>query len=306
MTDQITKQNASSEGLARPANSAVDLGAIKVTGADAREFLQGQLTQDLAAVAANQPLLAGWASAKGRLLSIMQVLAWDEAIYLVMPEALCASVVSRLQMFVLRADVSLELSTLSIALNADTKPDNLHKEKDLNYCFVDNNILYFRCQGGPQLALYNPELAELAPTTETRDWRSDCITAGIPTIFPGTQERFVPQMVNLDLLNGISFTKGCYVGQEIVARTQNLGRIKRRMYGFSCSKAVAVDPGDSIYLAGKEAGQIVDSVVNDELTQLLAVVRIDQCDELFSLDLAQQYPLIRIELPYQVPTELDA
>ena len=109
-------------------------------------------------------------------------------------------------------------------------------------------------------------------------------------------------MLNLDMLDAISFSKGCYVGQEIVARTQNLGRIKRRMYGFSADPTLQVHPGDKLFLDGREAGEIVDSVTSSDETNLLAVTRIEQSQEAFYLDAdITTRPVKQRALPDAVP-----
>jgi folate-binding Fe-S cluster repair protein YgfZ len=111
-------------------------------------------------------------------------------------------------------------------------------------------------------------------------------------------------MLNLDLLNGISFTKGCYVGQEIVARTQNLGKIKRRMYGFTNRDGDISQPGDPVYAGGQAVGEVVDAVCSASQNELLAVVRIEAINSDLSLDQEGKHQLLRRELPYTVPESL--
>jgi folate-binding protein YgfZ len=278
------------------------LAAIRLSGADAETFLQGQLTQDITRVTPDSPQLAGWNNAKGRLLCIVTALSWQKDIWLILPSALRDSVQKRLGMFVLRAAVKIDAPDVSINLN--NEPDN----SDISYCFEKNNSLYFCVSAGAHMVLTHgagDNAIETNKATEA-DWRRTNITNGIPTIWPTSSESFVPQMVNLDMLDAISFSKGCYVGQEIVARTQNLGRIKRRMYGFSAAPTLQVHPGDKLFLNGREAGEIVDAVTNSDETNLLAVTRIEQSQEAFYLDAdCTTLPVKQRTLPYAVPTTLD-
>jgi folate-binding protein YgfZ len=272
--------------------------ALRVSGADAREFLQGQLTQDMNRVEPARPQLAGWTSAKGRLLWAGPLLDHDGAFWLITPAALAAGIRQRLSMFVLRAAVELELP------EAHVLPDSNPPDKEsINYCIVKDNYIAFRIGGGPALRLW-PGLPG-DPVADEAEWRRAHVLSGTPTIWAETQEAFVPQMLNLDLLGAISFSKGCYIGQEIVARTQNLGRIKRRMYGFTSTSGTQVAAGDKLFLDGREAGQVVDAIAHEGQTQLLAVVAIEQCNAVFSLDADGTQPLMRVGLPYAVPESLD-
>ncbi len=278
------------------------LAAIRVGGPEAENFLQGQLTQDVSRLTESRPMLAGWANAKGRLLCVATLLAWQDAIWLVLPQALLTATSNRLRMFVLRADVSIDTPSVKIGI-AEQRSDKIPDNNNISYCYLKGNFIVFRCNGGPVLSLSQGDDDAAIATEE--DWRAANIRAGIPTIWPDTLESFVPQMLNLDLLDGISFTKGCYVGQEIVARTQNLGRIKRRMYGFSGGADLTAQPGDPVFLDGRESGQVVDAISSASGSELLAVVRIDQCEQDYSLDEAGKYRLRQRPLPYPVPQSLD-
>ncbi len=259
------------------------LTAIRVSGNDRIEFLQGQFTQDLAGLTPEQPLLAGWNSPKGRLFLISWVADWQDAIWLTVPAPLAAAIARRLAMFVLRADVRVECSPLPVY----PLVDNSSEENTITYCYSDENQLRLQGPGGGW------QIAGEATAASAGDWRLANIRAGVPVIWPQTSEAFVPQMVNLDLLGGISFSKGCYVGQEIVARTQNLGRIKRRMFRFS-SESTAISPGDAVVTDGTRVGTVVDAVDGN----LLAVVRLQERAAQLSVGEAR---LHLAELPYAVP-----
>lgn len=187
------------------------LGRIRVGGADAESFLQGQLTQDLRSVQ-DRPLWAGYCSAKGRLLAVMTLIRSENGIDLELHHSLIQATLKRLKMFVLRSKVTLD------------------------------------------------ELPSLAALDEVA-WKRQNIAAGMPVIYPETSDHFVPQMVNLDQLGGISFSKGCYTGQEIVARLHYLGNLKRRMFLVHGTGSPPA-PGTAIYHGAdtQAVGEVVDSV----------------------------------------------
>jgi folate-binding protein YgfZ len=306
-----TPEKEPQEQLSRNAG----IGCIRVAGADRISFLQGQLTQDMEQLTPARPLYAGWASPKGRLLCLCWVIDWQDATWLLLPAGLTATIAQRLRMFVLRADVAIEESAVAVVpalLEPRENTDVKHDKYPASYCFSKGNFLFlsptFDAKFGLQMVLpeHQSQTQSQVPAGEQQEllheWRLQNIRGGIPVVWPATGNEFVPQMVNLDLLGGISFTKGCYVGQEIVARTQNLGRIKRRMYRFSAVTDSTVAPGDKISIAGKPVGQVVDAIETDtRSTELLAVISIDQLTGPLHLDGAGAAPLIRSELPYDIP-----
>ena len=271
------------------------LTALRVSGTDRIEFLQGQFTQDLRQLKPGQPRLAGWTSPKGRLFFISWLADWQDSIWLVLPTALAEPVVRRLKMFILRADVRVDISELPVWLMAEIEPD----KNGSTDCFNDDKKLRCAVDGtgwqiGGTSEQVQPSLAE---------WRLAHIRAGRPVIWQETSEDFVPQMVNLDLLDGISFAKGCYVGQEIVARTQNLGRIKRRMYRFQAAEGLVPVPGDVIKSGSHGAGKIVDAASTGDSIELLAVIRIESLQD--ELTLEDGRSLTQAPLGYAVPESVD-
>ena len=271
------------------------LKAIRVSGTDRIEFLQGQFTHDLGLLAPGQPLLAGWNSPKGRLFFVSWLADWQDAVWFVVPAAQAEAVAKRLGMFVLRADARVEISELPVHLLANNSSD----ESAITDCFYDEKYLRITLDGGGW------QIGGEAEGAGEADWRRANIRAGRPVIWPETSEDFVPQMVNLDLLGGISFTKGCYVGQEVVARTQNLGRIKRRMYRFTTSAGPVPAPGEVIKCDDRGAGKIVDAApsADGDGVELLAVIRIESLQDQLSLEDGRD--LQQAPLPYDVPETVD-
>ncbi len=272
----------------RPANTndrIVDLShraLIAVRGADAVRFLQGQLTSDVHEVSDRHTQLSAWCSPKGRVLAVLRVLARGPVIYLECPRDLCPSLIQRLRLYVLRAavhieDASDELVRVGVRGSAALR----FLERDLgklpravNDAALINQLSAVRIQAapdrfeligpsGPMRALWT-SLEEVALPTTGDAWALADIEAGIPEIRSNTVDEYLPQMLNLDLIGGVSFTKGCYVGQEIVARTQHLGRLKRRMYRFHCDATDPPPPGAAIVGPARDEPKAVGRVLTAE------------------------------------------
>jgi len=129
-------------------------------------------------------------------------------------------------------------------------------------------------------------------------WRLNTIYSGIPSLYESTIDKFVPQMVNMQQVGGLSFTHGCYPGQEIVARMQYLGKLKRQMFRYAFEGTEAPAPGTAIASTGdQEAGIVVDAVATDEGVQLLAVMKLSSVDEPLSVS---GQPLMQQALPYDL------
>jgi len=293
--------------------NACDLNSysiLRISGNDRSQFLQGQLTQDLGTVDARHSALTGWTTAKGRLLAVGQLMDWNESIYLPLPATIAESVARRLRMFVLRADVRIDFPDLQGLglVGESTDPLNiggLELPPESGACRANDDLCVARVGGDPvrAWAIGNGLAIDalLAPSgtgliTET-EWLLHDIHAGIPTIGPETSELFIPQMLNLDLLDGISFTKGCYVGQEIVARTQNLGRIKRRMYRFRAETDRPCQPGQLLSGPDDATGRIVSCARDNQATEMLAVIPVAAADGQWYADENRTIILQRQPLP---------
>ena len=294
-----------------------NLAVLRVLGDDRATFLQGQLTQDLFKLTDTQSLLAGWANPKGRLLCIMQLCQRGDEILAILPADLLDAVARRLQMFVLRADVRLEpaeLEVFGLLELPEADPSSIagiELPAAPGACAASDELLVARAptDAGRALALGAADILEslLAADGDPADfaaWAHAAVAAGVPTIAAAGSEAFVPQMVNLDLLGGISFSKGCYVGQEVVARTQNLGRIKRRMFRYALHDAGPVAEGDPLLGDdGGRVGTVVNSVAAGDDWELLAVVSLDKHDG--PLRTANGGGLEPLPLPYEIPALTD-
>ncbi|MEJ2554108.1 MAG: folate-binding protein YgfZ [Gammaproteobacteria bacterium] len=251
---------------------------IAVRGADAQKYLQGQLTNDIYAVTEERSQLSAHCSPKGRALACFRVFRRGDAIYLAMPETLLEPSLARLRKYVLLSKVTLETDTDLVQIGysgaggdsrlreiiaaVPEEPDMVTHADGISAIRVPGPHARFELLG-PLAAIKAlwTELGAYATPVGTGPWSLLDILAGVPTLAPETADSFVPQMINLDLLNGISFKKGCYTGQEIVARTHYLGKLKRRMYRLHCPGTEPPPPSTAIYNAALRSDESVGSVI---------------------------------------------
>lgn len=271
-------------------------GVLRFDGADAQSFLQGQLTNDLKAVAETHSQYSGYCTAKGRLLASLLLWQQEGAYCLMLPRELCEPVRKRLSMYILRAkvkaaDVSAAQqlfgvtgagAALLLASIAGTAPAAMHEVVHGNGVTVVKLPVERYLVAAPAAAAARLEAALSAATSPSAEslWAALDIEAGIPSVVAATQEQFVPQTVNFDLFGAVSFDKGCYPGQEIVARTHYLGRVKQRMVRARIASTVAADvprAGDKLYspVFGDQACGMLVSVVSADAGnhEVLAVVQ---------------------------------
>lgn len=254
------------------------LSLLKLSGEDAVTFLQGQVTNDIKQLNGGNSQYAGYCNPKGRLIALFLAYAQDGHLYLQLDSRLAEAITKRLRMYVLRSKVVIEdVSAATIRLgiagkNADAALAALFSQlpNTAHQLVASENGVLIRLPGpSPRYELvvdrtraekiWEQLKAELQPVGKPA-WEWLEIQAGIPDIQPGAQEEFVPQMVNLDVLGGISYKKGCYTGQEIVARTHYLGKVKRRTQLAHQTGETQPNPGDDVVLeSGEAAGKIVRS-----------------------------------------------
>ena len=272
---------------------------IKVEGDDRVQFLQGQLTQDINLISQNKALYAGFCNPKGRVLAFMLCYLNHESIHIQIDSSVQEFILQKLRMYILRSKVSLNLVNETFTCIGFVGSKALLAKKiqpPKNYLDIiqSDGIMIMR------LGIDDDRYQLMGETSKINDfmklnfseyssmsfddWNNLNILDGIPEIYPTTQEAFIPQSLNMDLIEGINFKKGCYTGQEIVARTHYLGRVKRRMYRAFIKSQVDLNPGDKILNKnGEEIGQLVRSAKqNGDKTNMLIELRVDQAhDALF-------------------------
>jgi folate-binding protein YgfZ len=280
-------------------------GVMRAQGADAASFLHSQLTQDITGMALSEARLAGYCSAKGRLFATFVV--WRTApddYRLACSADVLPAVLKRLRMFVLRAkctlsDLSAEQTLWGVVGDVAARLAPWQR---------DDELLRLPDADGHPRALW---IAAAAPTglpeLPLAAWQWLEVRSGLPTIVAATSEQFVPQMVNLEAVNGVNFQKGCYPGQEVVARSQYRGTIKRRAFLFDSAEPAA--PGQEVYAADdptQPAGMVVNAASYEGRHGVLAEVKLAAlAGAALHLGAPDGAPLQRAPLPYALPA-LDA
>jgi tRNA-modifying protein YgfZ len=285
------------------ATALPDWGVIRASGADAASFLQSQLTQDVLGLDAGRSCLAGWCSAKGRLMASFIVWrpAADEVLLACSADVLPA-VLKRLSMFVLRAkcklsDASAELPLFGVAGTAVAVGA---------WRRVGASIGLPPAHGVARALVVGE--APALPALDAGAWAWLEVASGVPRIVAATVEQFVPQMVNFEVVGGVNFQKGCYPGQEVVARSQYRGTVKRRAFVFE-SPTKAAPAQEIFHSADREqpAGMVVNAASWQSRHLLLAEIKLATLDGgTLHLGAAEGPQLTRTDMPYSVPLEATA
>ena len=304
-------------------------GLISAQGEEAESFLLAQFTNDLKQVNEKTSQLTGYCNPKGRLLAIMRAFKRDDSLYLSLPASMTEPTLKRLRMFVLRAKVTLEdAGDTYIHLGASGNGvDTIIRDtlgllpESVNQVAQNHESLVIQVPGPmPRYEIYtSKEMAKSvwnalnvggAPIASDA-WALLNVQAGIPEIVPETTETFIPQMINLQLIDGVSFKKGCYPGQEIVARMQYLGKLKKRMYAAMLLTSQAPAPGSDIYQQGKNqpVGKVVSLAPHpDSGYALLAVLQIKSAEDVHTelyIEGDDSTLLALTKLPYAFPNDDD-
>jgi hypothetical protein len=303
------------------------LGLIGVSGDEAQSFLQNQFCNDVRLVTPELSQLNGYCNPKGRALAVFRLFQREGRYYLRLPAEILDATLSRLRMFVLRSKVTLENASPALARMGYAGPEAEQRlaaavgaaPAAVNGVVHHGGLTIMRIPGpharfeiyGDTAALstlWNRLKSDARPVGQGA-WNLLDIHAGIPEIVTATREEFVPQMINLHSIDGLSFKKGCYPGQEIVARTYYLGKLKRRMYRAHIDTAAVPQPGDALVAEGSESGQGVGQIVRAEPApdggvEVLAVIEIASAEgRRVSLAKEPGAALALQMLPYTVDTE---
>jgi tRNA-modifying protein YgfZ len=229
-----------------------NLSVLRFRGADAARFLQGQLSNDISKLRSQPALLAGLHDPQGRVLAILRLVALEENdILALLPRELAVSIQKHLQRFVLRAKVTIDVADTEWQAYGLCGPDaeaaaRLHKSIAISHDPPRLIVIATRHDSLPEADLLEPD-----------EWLALDVADGLPEISLASSGEFVGQMLNLDVLGGIAFDKGCYTGQEIIARAHYRGRVKRRLQRFATEEQRELRPGDKVLLSDGRRAQIV-------------------------------------------------
>jgi tRNA-modifying protein YgfZ len=291
-----------------PCLPLLDWGVIRARGADAASFLHGQLTQDISGLPPDTARLAGYCSPKGRLMATMVAWREGEDVLLALPAELLPATLKRLAMFVMRAqckltDASAELAVWGV-MGASGPAWSLSREGESEGEAVQIALPAAAGQGR-SLRVQPAGTPAPGPLCAAEDWAWAEVAAGLAWVRSATVEAFVPQMINLEALGGVNFQKGCYPGQEIVARSQYRGTIKRRLQLFEADGAATV--GQEVFHsddAGQPAGLVAAAATRDGRSLLAAEVKLAALDGgSLHLGHAGGPALLLRPLPYPIPAQ---
>lgn len=292
-------------------------GLISVAGSDARDFLQNQLSSDLNLVSDTQAQLSSYNSPKGRVYSTFSIFQRDNVLYLGLSADILEVVLKRLRMFIMRSDVAMEDASESLVHFGYADPrgeqrlaDAIGSIPEKAFDVVQTNqltIIRQPCEV-PRFEILGEldaarelwtKLSVHAAAVGPSSWDYFNITAGIPEVTKGSYEAWVAQMLNLQHLGAVSFTKGCFPGQEIVARLKYLGKNKRKLFHIGIDTLEVPSVGTAMLTSsGEEAGTIVNAAQNpDGTVEALAVIKTTSLDT-DSVFTVNDHNVTLLELPY--------
>lgn len=264
------------------------LAIIAVSGADAAQFLQGQLTCDVKALQPLQSSVAAFCNAKGRVITTTLLVRTTQSFCLIIPASLLEKVLKKLQLYVLRSAVKLTAETGNWQLfGMDFTSSVKLQEPSSEHQFISTADKIFLKHPSSLSRYYclvnNPELQDTAIlnnpgySADDMEWRFLEMSLGFPWFEDAQSELYIPQMLNIDQLNGISFNKGCYTGQEIIARTHYLGKAKRQLFLAECSKQEDLEIS-GFQILGADSNQVIGNVLSSvayaENIRMLTVLQI--------------------------------
>ena len=300
------------------------LGLIRISGADAKTFLQGQFSNDVNEVSPTLSQLNSYNSPKGRMYASFRLYQLGDDYLIQIPRENIEPTLKRLQMFVMRSDVKLQDISddmLGLGISGPKAEEILAKQfnqvpDSVDACVTWDNGLIARIPGvqtrfivicrAADAQAYWQGLSGQCKPCGPQAWTLLDIRTGIPNIYLATREEFVAQMVNFHSINGVNFKKGCYPGQEIVARMHYLGKLKKRMYRVNIDTAVLPAINTAIFTAGNEqnVGQLVDCcTAPDNTCEALIVLQIKNAGDELHLATADGPDIKLLDLPYEVSNE---
>jgi tRNA-modifying protein YgfZ len=264
-------------------------GALCLFGPDAAKLLQGQITCDVNDISHSQSKMAAMCNAKGRVIATFLLVRYGESFMLILPDELIDIVQKKLQMYVLRSAVEISNVSGQYGFLGISEPEGSCNTFEAS---VEDKVIAMVLPGKlPRKLLVGPADKLINfwnqcratggfSESESSQWRLLDVMSGLPWLTLATSEEYIPQMLNLDKLGGISFTKGCYTGQEIVARTHYLGKSKREMVLATCVSHIEPSPNAAVVLDGEPEQQAVGHVLtalHDKTHwQLLLILQVEQ------------------------------
>ncbi|MBD8120304.1 folate-binding protein YgfZ [Pseudomonas lutea] len=295
---------------------------LAVRGADAGKFLQGQLTCNIDYLSEAKATLGARCTQKGRMQSSFRILLQGDGVLLAMASELIDAQLLDLKKYAVFSKSKLtdesaswvrfglqdaDSALVSLGLDLAQATDSVTRANDLIAIRVSpaRAELWVPVEQGDDV---RTRLARHLPEASLNDWLLGQIRAGIGQVFGQTREEFIPQMINLQAVGGVSFKKGCYTGQEIVARMQYLGKLKRRLYRLTMAAGELPEPGTALFspVHSSAVGNVVVAARSDVGIELLAVLQADAAEDgNLHLGAADGEPLHMSDLPYTLDSKLE-
>jgi len=261
-------------------NHLSHLSTLSFSGSDAKEFLQGQMTQDINTISDQSYKMTSILNPKGRIIVTGLIKEFKGNIFFIISKDLSKDCVQWLSRYILRSDVKISIEKNYIfGLNNENqkqlfKYDGNQQQLNISPISMDHS----RC-----ILLADDEVSLKDKSIESineSEWILSDIKRGLPILSKESSEKYIPQMINLDLLEGISFSKGCYTGQEVVARVQHRGKIKQRMFHITTeSNKCEIEHQSEIMHENSKVGSLVNSIINKDILHSLAVINIDDSEK---------------------------
>ncbi len=307
-------------------------GLLSLEGDDAVSFIHGQLSNDIEHLGSNQARLAAYCNPQGRMLALFNAWKSSGKVWLTIPRDILATLLKRLQMYILRAKVTISDESDNMAILGiggekggealskwfETLPSEPFGKTENEYGVLVRVAdafgfpRYLLTIAEERLQAIESELSSTLSVCDESGWTMGDIKAGVPQITLPVQDRFIPQMVNLEQAGGLSFKKGCYPGQEVIARSQYKGTVKRRMFHGMVELPFEADPPvdvnmtagtDIVDSTGQACGTVVCSARRDNSrVDFLAVVQTEAIsNDALRAEKADGPMITWIPLPYPLP-----
>jgi hypothetical protein len=300
---------------------------IVVAGGDAASFIQGQFTNDVTKVDEDNSQLSAFCNNKGRMIANFRLFKHQQNYFLSLKSNLVERSISHLQNYILRAQVAVQdisEQLIHLGLSGENATGLLSAfieniDEGIDRVSHNDNYIAIRVAGiKPRYEIFCSvehaktlweKVAAQTEVVNSSSWDFLSIQAGIPFIDASSSEEYVPQMANMELINGVSFTKGCYTGQEIVARMHYLGKLKKRCYRVHIDTEEKPHSGDRLFAENARAGQNTGSVIQVEKNprsgyDALAVLQIADADSKLFLNDADGPAVTVKQLPYRFDSEI--
>ena len=261
-------------------NHLSHLSTLSFSGSDAKEFLQGQMTQDINTISDQSYKMTSILNPKGRIIVTGLIKEFKGKIFFIISKDLSEDCVQWLSRYILRSDVKISIEKNYIfGLNNENQKQLLkydENQQQLNISPISMDHSRYILLADDEVSLKDKSIESINES----EWILSDIKRGLPILSKESSEKYIPQMINLDLLEGISFSKGCYTGQEVVARVQHRGKIKQRMFHITTeSNKCEIEHQSEIMHENSKVGSLVNSIINKDILHSLAVINIDDSEK---------------------------